>query len=171
MEWYKGIELSKVLQTDEFRSLDRILKSFLKHCQVGKLNRAGIRFIVTAGPKEDTSQRLQRNLQLFTDSARKFAAKHLGTIKDIGIAWEGELDPSLKYKFLFGPLEAKNIKNFLQYPTDDAAFSSLLKSQYFADVDLYEQNISFVEHSLYRWSRTKLEKAQDLLNDLVATLG
>jgi hypothetical protein len=37
------------------------------------------------------------------------------------------------------------------------------KFDLFFDIDLFETNISFTEHSLFRWAETKVAKASDFI--------
>ena len=39
----------------------------------------------------------------------------------------------------------------------------LNESDLFFDIDLYENNFSFREHSLFRWAETKVAKASDFI--------
>lgn len=170
-EWYDGMDPAKLLQTEEFKTVDRLLKGLMKHCEITKLNRGGIRLFAVTGPKEENADRLQKSLAVLNGGAREFFITSLNNVTDIAFILEGEMADALKYRLQFGPTEEKNIRVSVQNASDSTDFSALLKYRFIADFDLYETNFSFVEHSFFRWARTKLDKANDFLNDLAVKFG
>jgi hypothetical protein len=84
---------------------------------------------------------------------------------------EGLENDNLKYRLQTGPTEMKNLKLMFMKEPDENILKALCEFQFLADIDLSETDISFAEHLLSKWSRTKFEKVKLFLEKLPPKLA
>jgi hypothetical protein len=78
---------------------------------------------------------------------------------------EGQTPDKVYYRAQHGPYDPKNVGHVLQKKADDETLKKLGESaDLFFDIDLYETNFSFAEHSLFRWAETKVTKAIEFIS-------
>jgi hypothetical protein len=159
MQWSSGTDMKSVLQEGPFRSTNNVVREILKVCDIRVLARAGIRFFCVS-KFADGNRNRERTFNQLDSGMRTLAASSLGSIEDIGIILEGKAQDGIGYRVTFGPFAEKNATmNLLQKPPNPDDLKALADYDLFFDVDLFETNFSFVEHSLFRWAETKLAKA------------
>jgi hypothetical protein len=163
IEWKSGIDLDRVLQDEAFRGTDKIVHDLLKLCEVRVMIRAGVRVICVAKFADGRGQSLRRASKLLDQELRQQTKRVLGEINDIGITFEGIAEDGLSYRSIFGPYARKNVDITLQNKPDESQYKELDNNDLFFDMDLFENNISFAEHSLFRWANTKIAKAAEFL--------
>jgi hypothetical protein len=163
LEWPLGQDLERFLTHDSFRNLSRILEKILNLCEVRGVLRAGIRFILVE--RADISAGFRDRFARQTSNFYvRCSEEVLGQITDTAIVLEGKHDDGIGYRLLLGLTAEKNIlQNSLGIRASD--LSELLTHQLFFDIDLYEQSISFREHSLQRWATTKVDKIVRLVRE------
>ena len=161
--WPLGTELERALASETFSGLDKILRELLRLAEVSKMNRAGIRFI---GVDKRHSKVPAKGQPLDTYVPAKLLdalSKEFGPVNDVAAVIQGQTKDELNYKAQFGPLADDNIRaNIPAISKDD--LRSYDEYEIFFDIDVYENNISFREHSLARWGKTKVESATVFLN-------
>jgi hypothetical protein len=164
IEWPSGIDLDRVLQDESFRGVDRIVRELLRICEVKSLSRAGIRVTCVGQFADGRRAAHQRFLGLIDKEFREKSEASIGPIRDIGFTFEGESLDHVSYRAIFGPYDKKNAQQTLveKKPTPEQ-YELLDKSDVFLDIDLFETNFSFAEHSLYRWANTKVAKAVEFV--------
>jgi hypothetical protein len=158
-EWQCGTELSSVLRSEQFRGVDRIARELLKIAEVRRVGRAGVRFFCVENYADGRANAHDRTLGLLNDRLRANATSSLGTITDVGVVFEGAAEDKVSYRSSHGPYARKNLELILETPPTQDQYTILGDPDLFFDIDLYEQDFSFEEHSLFRWTETKLEKA------------
>jgi hypothetical protein len=163
IEWRTGIELGRALQDVSFRGADRIVRELLKILEIKSLSRAGIRVLCTEKFADGRRAAHERVLQLINAELRKKTESAVGLIRDTGIIFEGETADRFNYRATFGPYEKKNIELVLEKKPTAAEHELLGEADLFFDIDLFETNFSFTEHSLFRWANTKVAKAIDFI--------
>ncbi len=164
IEWPAGQDLERVLTQDSFRNTSRVVERVLKLCGVTVMVRAGIRLIVLE--KASTGSTGFRNafIAQVSNAYIRTAKKQLGDILDIGLVLEGQSEDGVSYRLQVGPTEEKNIRaNLTTRP--NVGIDDLLEHQLFFDIDLFEHNFSFREHTLQKWAVTKLDKAVQFVRD------
>ena len=153
-----GLEVSRIIENEIFRLYDDKVREFTKEFNIISVARAGIR-LYCADLVGWGSANVTRFSQLVRGSLSTSIQSTLGTVEDIGIHFVGLSDDGIRYNLNRGPLaEADIIKFYSRFILTPEQRASFLKNDLAADIDLFETNISFREHSLARWSRTKLEK-------------
>ncbi|WP_298254724.1 hypothetical protein [Bradyrhizobium sp.] len=162
MDWPAGLEVGRVLESPEFRKLDRLVKALIDHCEIRLLKRAGVRTfsVEQLSPRADARETIVASI---SSGMRRVIEEKIGKINDLAYVFEGKGDDDLGYRVQFGPYEKKNAEMTLQRQLTEEEAKVLSGNDLFFDIDLFENNISFAEHSLGRWARTKLEKTSDLL--------
>jgi hypothetical protein len=163
IEWRTGIELGRALQDASFRGADEIVRELLRLLEVKSVSRAGIRIFCTENFADGKRGAHERVLHLIGGELRKKTETAVGPIRDLGIIFEGETTDHFNYRAVFGPYEKKNIELTLEKKPTDAEYERLGEADLFFDIDLFETNFSFAEHSLFRWANTKLAKAIDFI--------
>ncbi len=161
IEWPLGQDLDRVLSADSFRQLSKILGKILNLCDINAVARAGLRLILVERIAPDATGR-----EAFSRETSNFYVRSvensIGRVTDIGIVLEGQHEDGVGYKLQFGPTAKKNIAQNLTTPHDDEA-TGLLSHELFFDIDLYENNFSFREHTLHKWAITKVDKISELM--------
>lgn len=158
-EWPSGLEISRLFESPLIRGIDRIVRDALKLGEVRILSRAGVRLFgaekFAKGSDRSAMDRIGglTNLQ-FKDGL----TTTVGPPKDVAFIYEGADADGLGYRVQFGPYHPKNPALTFLKPWG-ALPEALDGNDLFFDIDIYEQNFSFVEHSLYRWASTKVAKA------------
>jgi hypothetical protein len=150
IEWRQGTNLNHVLQDKSFRGIDRIAKELLKLCQIKAMKRAGIRLFCLDSYVDGKHGGLGRFASLLDSSFRRQSAEILGTLDDIGVVLEGTTMDKVSYRAHFGPFAKKNVDQVLEIKPNEADLKALGEPDLFFDIDLFESNISFTEHSLFR---------------------
>jgi hypothetical protein len=163
IEWGSGIELDRALQDASFRGVDRIVRELLKLFEVKALLRAGVRVMCTEKFADGRRPSRERFLNLIDGELRKKAEVAVGPIQDLGIIFEGQSIDHVSYRATFGPYDKKNVEQILEKKPSDTEYEMLGASDLFFDIDLFETNFSFAEHSLFRWATTKVAKAVDFI--------
>jgi len=153
IKWSAGIPLADVLSDANFRSLDKIVHELAKVCELKVLKRGGLRLIcVWPGQAPGAAEQIR-------DRYRSHAEEVLGPITDVATTVEGEGEDRISYRAQFGPYDSKNVSGALERNLQPEEIEALKDNTMFLDIDLYERNFSFAEHSLFRWSETKVAKA------------
>jgi hypothetical protein len=163
MEWLSGIELNRVFRDDAFRGVDRIAKELMKLCEIKLLLRAGLRMFCVENFADGRKDALRRVSGLLGENFYRQAALRLGLVNDLGLVLEGEAEDKVRYRAMFGPYARKNVEQALQRKPTIEQYEALDGFDLYFDIDLYETNISFVEHSVYRWAETKVHKAEEFI--------
>jgi hypothetical protein len=163
IEWRTGIDLNRALQDASFRAVDRIVREHLKLFEIKALARAGVRVMCTEKFADGRRHSHERFLNLIDGELRKKTEAGVGPIQDAGITFEGETTDHFYYRATFGPYEKKNVELMLEKKPTAAEYEVLGEADLFFDIDLFEKNFSFVEHSLFRWANTKVAKAIDFI--------
>ena len=102
-------------------------------------------------------------LSLLDKGLQTTATSTMGPISDIGLVLEGVTPDKIGYKVLFGPYDEKNVLMSLRIRPSADDLKILSEADLFFDLDLFELNFSFSEHSLFRWGETKIERAVDFV--------
>ncbi|WP_409192434.1 hypothetical protein [Bradyrhizobium sp. RDM4] len=158
-EWPAGVEMDHLFDNPIIRGVDRIVKEALKLGEIRVMARAGVRlFCAEKFAKKSEKPSFGRFSQLIDGDFQAGLVKTVGPAEDVAIIYEGTDADGLGYRVQFGPYAPKNPAfNFLK---DWGKLPEALDSNdLFFDIDIFEQNLSFVEHSLYRWASTKVAKA------------
>lgn len=155
--------MDKVFQQEAFRSIDRITRELLKVCEIRTLRRAGVRFVCVENFLDGRNNALKRVLRMIDSDLLSSARGTLSEPGDVAFVLEGITHDELNYRINFGPYMPKNLDMSLQTPPAGDSRVEIDRSDLFFDIDLFERNISFVEHSLFRWASTKLAKALEFV--------
>jgi len=162
IEWLAGTALDRFLSDESFRGIDRIVRELLKVCEIRSLGRAGLRLFCVSRFADGKRER-ERTLVLLDKNIKTVANESLGPINDVGFILEGNTADRIGYKVTFGPFDQKNVLMSLRAKPSADNLKLLNEADLFFDVDLFESNFSFAEHSLFRWSQTKVERAIDFI--------
>jgi hypothetical protein len=151
-EWAAGIDIDRVFDSPLVRSVDRIVKDALKLGEVRVVKRAGVRVFC---------------VEKFAKKKEQPAADRVGRLvdaaEDVAFIYEGTTDDGLGYRAQFGPYATKN-PGFV-FLKEWGEFSKQLdENDLFFDIDIFQTNFSFEEHSLYRWPRQRSLKLRALLS-------
>ncbi|WP_237480300.1 hypothetical protein [Lichenibacterium dinghuense] len=161
MEWRQGTDLTRISNDFQFRNMNKVADELIRINEIKNVVRGGFRlmFATSTCPswmrKDNFSEAIHADLSLGVQST-------LGRADDIGFTFEGRDDDLLFYRLSVGPFAEKNLS--VAFDGDTNISKELLNSQpkMFFDLDLSEQAFSFPQGSLFKWSRTKLEKAIEL---------
>jgi len=170
IEWTAGTDIGRVLQHDDFRTIDKIARQVQKLCEIRNVNRIGMRLLCTSRAGGATRYNHEHFLKFLSPRVSRLAAGKLGQIQDIAFVLEGASTDAVNYRISFGPLADKNLVSSLGKPLDEKELGVLRQADVFVDIDLYETNISFSENTLFRWAQTKIPRAIDFISEF-AKLG
>ncbi|MER9411444.1 hypothetical protein [Mesorhizobium sp. M0589] len=170
IEWPLGTALVGVLQHAAFRNVNKIASELMTIAEVAKVNRFGIRFIVLI-KSAALPQRFGSVDHMFDHESSKSIREILGHIDDAAVTVEGKADDGLNYRVSYGPFAQKNIDMHLAKTKDiiDADYYSTYDAV--VDLDLFESNFFLLEKSLFRWSSTKVAKAEKLVQTVTGGRG
>jgi hypothetical protein len=158
-EWVSGIGIDRVFESPLTRGVDRIVKDALKLGEVRILKRAGVRvFCVEKFAKKKEQSAVERIGKLVNTEFQQGLFNTVGAAEDVAFIYEGTADDGLGYRAQFGPYAAKNPAFVFTKEWGELA-KPLDENDLFFDIDIFETNFSFAEHSLYRWASTKVDKA------------
>jgi hypothetical protein len=163
IEWRRGTDLSRALQDASFRAVDRIVLELLRLLDIRALTRAGLRVMCTEKFADGRSGAHKRIFALVDGELRKSTEAGVGSIKDVAITFEGETTDHFNYRAIFGPYDKKNVEQALEKKPTEAEYKILGEPDLFFDIDLFETNFSFAEHTLFRWANTKVAKATNFI--------
>lgn len=163
LEWRCGIDLARALSSEQFRGIDRITKEMLKVCQIRSVVRAGVRIFALERYADGRKDALKRTLALIDNGLRTKIGSSLGPISDVGVVLEGTTPDKVNYRVVHGPYDKKNVEQTLEKKPTEDQYRQLADFDLFFDIDLFESNFSFEEHTLFRWTETKIAKATDLI--------
>jgi hypothetical protein len=163
MEWTESIELNKALQTEEFKSFDKIAKEMLKVFEIKAVARAGVRCFCVAPFADGKRDSHARMLQHVGKTISAVVESKLGPVDDTALIFEGQTPDKVRYRLQYGPYDKKNVNMVLEHKPTEQQLELLSKNDLFFDIDLFETEISFAEHSLYRWANTKISKAVEVI--------
>ena len=169
IDWRSPRQLDQLGTYEEMRNLNVIIREVLKQFDVKVMLRAGVRPVCTAGAGSSRKSAGEFQKRFFSKSFIEQSEK-VGNQEDVGVMVEGVTADAVAYRATFGPLRAKNVKQYLPTIEEDEA-SLILEDDLFFDIDVYEQQISFVEHSFYRWSETKLAIASMFIDKCLSVSG
>ena len=167
--WPLGTELGVSLNTESFAGLDRIVHELLALSEVNVLRRAGIRF----GGVEKRHSRFSVKGTPFgnyvPDNVLAVVTKDYGEVNDVAFILQGKTKDGISYRTQAGPYAEANVRQHIPDITAEQlrAFEG---HEMFFDIDLWENDISFREHSLFRWGTTKVESAMTFIK-LLQNLG
>jgi hypothetical protein len=163
LEWRGGTDLGRVLSSEQFRGLDDVTKELLKVCEIRNVARAGVRIFCLERYADGRKNAFNRTLALIDDGLRTKTGASLGPISDIGITFEGTTTDKVDYRVIHGPYARKNVELLLEKKPTEDQYKMLSDFDLFFDIDLFEGNFSFAEHTLFRWTETKIAKALDFI--------
>lgn len=147
------------------------LQDFLQHCSrackeimdsfhISTLNRAGIRFFVFE--YDDIIKNNSRiAFNALTNHNLLSAFEDLGNVNDLGVVYEGVTKSNVSYRMIFGPGSEADLAKILQKNIPDEQLGE--RHQICADIDLYENHISFAGLNLDKWAKTKWPTAEKML--------
>jgi hypothetical protein len=163
IEWPTGVEVDGVFESPLVRTTDRIAREALKLAEVRVLRRAGVRiFCVERFAPEKKRPALESMAQLVAPQFREGLAKTLGSTEDVAFVYEGTSEDGLGFRAQFGPYAEKNPGMVFLRKWGELV-KPLHTNDLFFDIDIFETNFSFAEHSLYRWASTKVAKAASFI--------
>jgi len=159
VEWPIGVDLDSAFESPLLRATDRIVKEALKLAEVRVVRRAGVRVIcVEKFATKSKRPALEHVEGLVSSKFREGLAETLGKPEDFELIYEGSSCDGLSFRAQFGPYAQKNpAAMFLKKWGEES--KPLDTNDLFFDIDIFEMNFSFAEHSLYRWASTKVAKA------------
>jgi hypothetical protein len=159
-QWSNGTDLVRVLQTEEFRNLDRVVREISRIISLRDITRAGFRFLGLGRFKEKSGTNLEQfTKQLSNKFVTGFEKSMSGRIQDLAVTLVGKTDDSMNYRIACGPTSANDSATLFGPSAGDKEVEILKEYDFTFDIDLFEFNASFVEHNLFRWGTTKLERA------------
>ncbi|WP_315721607.1 MULTISPECIES: hypothetical protein [unclassified Bradyrhizobium] len=163
IEWPVGIDIERLFESPLFRATDRIVREALKLADVRVLNRAGVRLVCVEQFAEKTGRSArERVCEIAVPVFRDGLERTLGRTNDVAMVYEGKSDDGLGFRVQFGPYVRKNSEMAFAIKWGDAS-EPLGGNDLFFDIDIYETKLSFSEHSLFRWSSTKVAKAANFI--------
>lgn len=158
LEWSQGVQLERLITSEQFIGVDRIIGKLIHTCETTKIARAGIRLVCLetldgSQPAKFLERQLSKELLGVTTGA-------LGGITDTAVILEGLDEDKIEYRYSLGPLAKKNIdQNLPNIDNKEVKDHLLRKYAMFLDIDLFEKNIYFSSGSIGRWAQTKVAKA------------
>lgn len=166
-EWKSGTELERVLQAEEFRRVNRIVQEILRIIEVKELRRVGIRFRGMGTFADGKGGGFRR----FADLLRRAFVNSIeralmGKTDDLSFTFTGKTDDSVNYRITIGPRSEADFATLFAGPIENKLREVLSQNDFTFDIDLFEQNTSFVEHNLFRWATTKHLKATEIVASL-----
>lgn len=164
IEWTSGIDAERVLTDDAFRGTDKIVRELLRLCDIRIMTRVGVRVVCIAKFKGHRGEGLKRTLAMLGGEILSKVDGGLGDIEDIALTFEGKSKDEVSFRAVLGPYARKNAEATFQRKLDPDQYRFFDENDLYFDIDLFENNISFAEHSLYRWTGTKIAKAIDFIN-------
>ena len=157
IEWTAGTELKSVLRDPSFRGTNSVVNELLKVCDIRSVVRAGLRLFCIS-KFADGKRGRDRIITQLDDHVRSLASASLGPIDDVGFILEGTTADNIGYRANFGPYAEKNVLMSLRNKPNSDNLKVMGEADLFFDIDLFETNFSFSEHSLFRWAETKVAK-------------
>jgi hypothetical protein len=158
-----GLDIRRVIESDTFRLYDEMVREYTQAFSVSTLNRAGLRLLCTevVGWGDEKAARFAK---FVAPPVVEIVGDKLGSPGNFGLFVSGKADDEVSYNLSFSPVaEAQIPICFSQMQVTAEHATAFPKNDLLFDIDLYETNFSFAEHSLARWSRTKIEKAANLI--------
>ncbi|QDI79218.1 hypothetical protein E8E01_01640 [Methylorubrum populi] len=160
-EWYKGIDIDKLLISKSFRDCDKLFTALSNLYDLNIIRRAGLR---TIGVSTNIKRVCNRSFDgwVHPDISNEITS-HFGAPRDVGIVIDGQGDDQLYYRANIGPIAIKNIE--MNIPSASELQAKQLHDDYlhFFDIDLFEINFKMSNRSLYRWASTKIDKIEGFL--------
>lgn len=159
IEWREGVDLDHVAESESVTGVSKVVDAILKEFHIADMKRVGVRFAGVAKfgtegqkPVERFVARLKND---FTDKAKGI----LGSVEDIGMTLEGANEDDLHYRATFGPYAQRNAEmTFDRHKPTKEQYDEFAKNDIFFDVDHWELDTSFAEHTLFRWTKAKVAK-------------
>ncbi|MBA1143697.1 hypothetical protein [Mesorhizobium neociceri] len=170
IEWPFGTALVGVLQHTAFRNVNKVASELMAIAEVAKVKRFGIRFIVLIKSAK-LPLRFGSVDHMFDEGASKSIRDILGDIKDAAVIVEGKAEDSVNYRVSYGPFAQKNIDMHLAKTKDDIDPEYYSDYNAVVDLDLFELDFFLLEKSLFRWSSTKVDKAEKLVQSVLGGKG
>ena len=164
LRWRTGTDLARVLQTEDFRNINRIVQNLLKIIDVKEIKRAGVRFQGMGNFADGKGRGFQRFSKVITNNVVTGVENAVGGDNDdLAIIFTGKTKDGIGYRIQCGPSSQTDFITFFQQPPGEKELEILKLNDFSFDFDLFEFNTSFVEHNLFRWATTKLEKAVEVV--------
>jgi hypothetical protein len=160
LTWISGTDMTRVLQTEEFRNTNRIIQELSRTMDVREVRRIGARFYGMG----NLPQGIGRPLQIFSRYIEKKIIEGVeaalgGNNDDLAIIFTGKTNDEVSYRVHIGPSSRNDFVTFFQRSGSERELEMLKMNDFSFDIDLFEFNTSFVERNLFRWATTTLEKA------------
>jgi hypothetical protein len=166
LEWKGGIELKKLMHTDESLVITKIFNAVLDLGSIKNVKRIGIRFIVLSGTRP-ASGHPQSSFFAGAELLRS-AKRKLGDFSDVALTVEGRHEDKLDYRVTLGPNAKKNIEMHFTSPVAEEAMTPLENHATFFDIDLFETSISLAGNSFAKWASTKIDRASEFIDSVIA---
>lgn len=164
LRWRSGTDLTRVLQTEDFRRLNRIVETIIKAIDVREMRRLGVRFQGMGNFADGRRNALQRFSHIIAGNVFTGIENMVGgSIDDMAVVLTGKTKDEISYRIQCGPSSANDLITLFQQPGNEKELEFLRLNDFTFDIDLFEFNTSFVEHNLFRWATTKLEKAVEVV--------
>lgn len=164
LRWRTGTDLPRVFQTDEFRNIDRIVRELMRVLEIREMRRAGIRFQGMGRFADGKGGGFRRFTSLVSrDFVGNVEAALRGKNEDLGIQFNGKTEDEIHYRIVCGPAARTDFATVFSQAAGEKEAEMLKQFDFSYDIDLFEFDTSFVEHNLFRWATTKLEKAVALV--------
>lgn len=154
VDWLVPRDQEKLSSYEEVKNLNGLLSALLVACDVKTMNRVGLRSVCCATAKNKVSNTKDFFDRFMSKDAFEFYGSAAGPVSDVAVTIEGKTDSGVGYRNQFGPLRKHNIAQYVGV-VPEKTLDIVLRNDLFFDIDLYEANISFVEHSFYKWASTK----------------
>jgi hypothetical protein len=164
LSWRSGTDLARILQTEDFRNIDRIVRELIRIIDIREMKRVGVRFLGMGNFADGKGKAFQKFSNLIANAVISGVEDAVsGNNEDLAIVFTGKTKDGISYRIQCGPTSENDFVTFFQRPGDEKELEVLRQSDFSFDIDLFEFNTSFIEHNLFRWATTKLEKAVEVV--------
>ena len=140
------------------------MQDLFRVIDVKEMKRAGVRFQGMGSFSDGKGRALQRFSNFIASKLITGVENTIGgNNDDLAIILTGKTKDEIRYKIQCGPSSQTDFITFFQQPASAKELELLKLNDFSFDIDLFEFNTSFVEHNLFRWATTKLEKAVEVV--------
>jgi len=166
-ESVEGVHIESLDTNETLGTLFKGIQSVITTFGLNDIQRAGIRFSVLNSVGEKFQKLNTVFSKMYESQLQGIISDRLGSINDIGLAFDGESSDKLKYHCKLGPYSVSEAAKFFSATTATKMEENGSTANLIIDLDLFEEKFALTVNA-HKWTKMPTRKANQLTSEIAA---
>lgn len=162
-----GVHIESLDTNETLGILFKGIQSIITTFGLNDIARAGIRFSILNSIGDKFPKLNAVFAGMYEAQLQEIISARLGSINDIGLAFDGESSDKLKYHCKLGPYGVDEATKFFSSSTATKMVEIGSSANLVVDLDLFEEKFALTV-SAQKWAKTPTQKANQLISEITA---